>query len=354
MSQNYINNSRMSRWDKCRRLSFWTDEFDGTGLKPQGTEPEYLSLGKAAHHGLAIHYSRHYKVDEPSQAVEQWYVEQNVYPDVATEEQDEQAAYAGKLVRAYLDRKSPVDDFTVEKVEDEFVAVLGEVCWACGQEYGEEIGYCLGCQEPIFHLVGRIDLGVLRNGHFTIIDHKTTKSYSEEYQNSFATNFQQLGYLYGYGKAHGVKIEEYGINWLQKAKTVGDPSAELKQCPDCRAGKKKVLTCETCNQTGKVERENKLDPFRRKYFTPTDADINRYLIYANRTLREMEEERILFANEADVAYKMNDRSCAYCPMKSLCWDGADAQKWYNPTSGELDNFKPRAKDYVDLIREEAY
>lgn len=375
MTLHYINNSRMKRFDKCRRLAFWNDYFEGVGLQPKGSEPEYLTTGKSVHHGLAVHYTGATSATSESQRKRleaqgfvgdpagagrlMYYEERGIDEYTSTEEEDADAAYVHKLVSAYLAREKPIDDFQVKAVEDSFHAALGEVCWKCGSPYPKDTNdtHCRaqGCNAPIFYLVGRLDLVVEREGSTQIIDHKTAKSLSEDYENSFAYDFQLLGYVYGYSKAKDVEIKKYGINWLQKAKTVGEPNSQLKNCPVCNNRTKKEptkYTCTNCNQTGKVEREQPLDPFRRKYFDVTEPDLVRYQLYANRILREMNDEKALFEREPDVAYRMDDRSCSYCPFRSLCWDNDNPQRWWNKTSGDLDKFQPRDADYVDLIREE--
>lgn len=191
------------------------------------------------------------------------------------------------------------------------------------------------------------------------IDHKTARSLSEDYMNAFVHSFQQLGYVYGYGKAHGIEIKEYAINFLQKAKTVGEEKSQMRCCPDCKNGKRKVLTCQTCDQTGRVEREVKLQPFKRQYFPVNDGDIDRYLISTIRKLRDIEAERELFKTEPDVAYPMCDKACMSgghkCAFLSLCWDGDKPQKWYDVQNYQLEGFKQRKPDYVDdLIAEEKY
>lgn len=369
----HINNSRLYRFNRCRRKFFWNDIFNGTGLTQvvggEAIEPKYLTLGKAVHHALALFYTV-VQVKEPNavtfqwgpkdyaeEAVAEYYREAHLDPETCTEEEDEEAAYAGKLVGAYIESEDrPKDDFTVLKVEEEFKAVLGEVCWKCGMPYDGEHNItksnkCYDCRATIYHLVGRVDLLGIRDKHIFILDHKTVQSYSDDSVAAFSHSFQQIGYCYGYGKAHGLEISRFGINFLQKAKTVGEPQSTTKQCPDCRNGKKKVLTCETCNKTGRVERMVKLEPFRRHYFDVEDGQLDRYILSTIRKLRDIEAEAELFKTEPDASYPMEESACLGCKFAPLCWEG-DAMEWYNPSNALLEGFECREKDYVDLASEE--
>lgn len=340
-------------------------------------EPEYLTKGKAVHAALAAYYHpdpRSRPMDWPTDdfaryAIDQYYREAGLDPDTSSEEEDELAAYTGKLVKAYLEREAPVDDFTVTGVETAFQAVLGEVCWKCGTPYDAERytkqkhgvwqtskdpgKVCFKCDATIYTLVGRIDINCILNKHLAILDHKTVKSFSVDAVAAYVHSFQQIGYAYGYSKAHGVDIRTFGINFLQKLKTVGEPQSTTKQCPDCHAGKKKILTCGTCQSTGRVARETPPEPFRRVWYTIEDSMIDRYLIATIRKLRDIEAEAELLKTEPDVAYPMEESSCLGCKFQPLCYEG-DVKEWYNPPNMLLEGFECRAKDYVDLASEEKY
>jgi len=174
-------------------------------------EPYYLSLGKAVHAALAVYHdpeSKFVTEVDPLEfygdlAVRQYYDEAGLDPDTTTEEEDEQAEYVGKLTRAYIehDRENP-SDFNVLRVEDEFKAVLGEVCWKCGAPYPKTSPpnpACLECGATIYILVGRLDIVGIRDKHLVQLDHKTVKSFSDDSTAAFAHSFQQIGYCYGYG-----------------------------------------------------------------------------------------------------------------------------------------------------------
>jgi hypothetical protein len=358
-------------WAKCKRRYFWSNIFGGTGLiqlvNGVHVEPEYLTFGKAVHHALSLYYDLSTPRDvEPFQyeevAKDSYFDELGLHGEwEATEEEIERAEFAGKIVKAYVEEHMGIEDYNVVKVEDEFRAVLGECCWKCGKPYDDghnimKSDRCYDCGAPVYILVGRIDLLISEDTmsrRLIQVDHKTTQSYSEDYMNAFGHSFQQIGYCYGYGKAHGIDMNRFGINFLQKAKTIDDPERDLKRCPDCKAGKKKILTCETCSQTGKVEREAhlKLQPFRRQWYDIPDKYFDLYLLATISKIREIEHEREIFAAEPDAAYPMEESSCKGCKFTSLCWDGP-VQEWYKPTNSALEGFHQRPADYVDLMTEE--
>ena len=247
----FLNHSRASTFNQCRRKYYWNYVHDGHGLKPE-QEDDRFAIGIAVHKGmeyLALHIEQaaakaatYYKMNREAH----W---DGALLDIWHESTD----LVFRMVQGYKDQEWDKHDFTIVSTEKRFAVPLGEVCWSCGGEYlssGEL--KCSDCGAKINYWVGMLDLLVNRRGtgnhdRFAVLDHKTTASTpSDQFLSNFARSFQLLGYVYGAEKDSGFKIREYGVNALQKAKTLGTEESELKACPSCRNGNKKKLTCQTC------------------------------------------------------------------------------------------------------------
>ena len=354
----FLNSSRIGVWNLCRRKFFWMYLFRGTGLTG-GIKADYFSFGVAVHAGLDAFYAGKGTAGALEAAHDALVREKLGVMGVPLAEWKEEEEFLARLLTEYFKEGMKQDDFTVVNTERDFVVPLGEVCYACGREYGfssfdptAPVTACLGCSAEIHYWVGRTDLDVNRNGHLAIVDHKTTSSTpSDEFLAPFGTSFQLLGYVYGRGKSSGCNIESFGVNALQKAATVGLPQAETKACPICRAGKIKMLTCTACNATGRVEKAIKLEPFRRKFFPVVPSDIDRFVLTMHGHIRGMEHEAELFRSEPEIAYPMNDKACKFgpCPFfQHTCWGPQAATQWHCPDELQLEGFDPRPADYVDL------
>jgi hypothetical protein len=350
----FLNSSRVGTWNLCKRKYYLEQEYKGTGLRLE-TPKDYFHVGLAVHEGLAWLYKGH-AAEESVEHARQKYIEMAGAPwnSVCVEEWMEQANFVARMVGTYAQREEPKDDFTVLGVEQEFVVPLGEVCWNCGREYMFHVFqptaptfHCPSCNAPVHYWVGRSDLDIGRHGKVAILDHKTTSSTpSDDFLSSFANSFQLLGYVYGRGKSSGIHIDEFGVNALQKAATIGTTQSEFKRCPVCRAGKKKVLSCEHCGRTGQVEKQIKLEPFRRRFFSVVPSDIDRFVLTMHGHIIDIETHKKM---DIDVAWPMNDKACKFgpCPFRDVCWNGP-AKTWYEPAPELLEGLEPRPQDYVDL------
>ena len=352
----FLNYSRASLFNQCRRK--WALEyFIGGGVVPE-QEDDRLLIGQAVHKGLESLY-----LNDPMAAIKaaDYYNDSRSehWNGALLEEWMESNDLVRRMVHGYSVREYPKDDFSIVHTERSFAVPLGEVCYECGEPYGNHGMICQECGAEIHSWVGTLDLLVNRKGdgphdRFAVLDHKTTASTpSDDFLNNFARSFQLLGYVYGAEKDSGLKIREYGVNALQKAKTIGTEASELKACPSCRNGSKKRLTCKECNTTGKVEKKIKLKPFRRKWFTVDDSDIDRFVLWALTTVKEIEKEIELFKTEPEIAFPMNDKICNLyggCPMQAICWENQNALKWYEPPNELLAGLKPRKEDYLDKYR----
>ena len=149
------------------------------------------------------------------------------------------------------------------------------------------------------------------------------------------------------------------VNILRKLKTIGTEKRTHKTCPDCKNGKRKVLSCQTCNQTGKVKRAPELvqSPFQRERESVGPEDIERFVHNRIQTVRKILHERLVYNCDPQDAWPMNPENCfqmGKCPFLEACTQ-TNHKKWWKPSWETLDNFEPRKPDYVDMkqmIKEE--
>lgn len=362
----FLNSSRINTFLMCRRRFFWNYIFRAFGLRPEAPQ-EALNIGIAVHEGLARLYQGATAEEAATAAHTEFMSRASAkWGGVELDTYKETAEWVARMVRTYAVRGEPNDDFTILGVEKDFIVPLGECCSECGLKYdftnydeASPVMFC-PCGADVHYWIGRTDLDVVRHGHVQVLDHKTTKSTpTDDFLAPFARSFQLLGYVYGKGKALAYDIRQFGVNALQKAKTIGLPQSEIKACPDCRNGKKKKMSCLGCNRTGKVEKEIKLQPFRRKWFPVNPSDLDRFIIWALRAVRDIKYEKDMSVNEPECAWPMNSGACKVgpCPYLRGCWDSVDAVKWYEPDEDLLEGLEPRPEDYVNLreiAREEDY
>jgi hypothetical protein len=351
----FLNSSRVATWNLCHRRFFWEQLFNGTGLIGKAPK-DYLVTGIAVHEGLAALYSKQTTEEAAAIARAKYLADMSKdWDGLILQEWTEQADFCAKMVGTYAKEK-PEDDFRVVGVEQEFIVPLGEMCWSCGSEYpmltfNTETPQlaCNSCGVPVHYWVGRTDLDIQRRGHLEILDHKTTSSTpSDDFLSGFGQSFQLLGYVYGRGKSAGYKIEGFGVNALQKAKTLGTEQASTKRCPSCRNGIKKRVGCTTCDGSGRVEKEAPLAPFRRQYFPVVPSDIDRFVLTMHSNVQDIEREKQRFKADPLVAFPMNDKTCKFnCPFVDACWN-TDPTKWWEPDELCIKPFKPRPQDYVDV------
>lgn len=357
----YLNNSRADEFINCNRRSFWNQEFRGTGLTTQWVD-ENLAIGTIVHAGLAELYvpPDGGSIEAASRAMDAEFAK--IFPnfeELAFDTKNDwldNMDFVRRLVRTYEEEAKPSDDFVVLQVETPFCVVLGEMCYKCGEPYPTDPdrtvfrNECVKCEATIHHWIGRIDMAINRGGGLKIVDHKTAKSVSDNYLASWHHSMQLAGYSYGYGKALGTPVTGYGVNILRKLKTVGTPRQHFKQCPTCRNGKNKRLTCDPCNATGKVAKENDSSesPFQREWCSIEPEGIERFKLNRLRTIEDIETERERFKCEPEAAFPMNPKACynmGKCPFIALCHRG-DPVTWYEPPEHLLQNFDPRPDDYV--------
>jgi hypothetical protein len=281
-----------------------------------------------------------------------------------------------RIIHAYDKHRHETDDFSVIQLESEGCVVLGEICYQCGIPYPvldgpEQISFlrCGNCSAEVHHWVFRIDMEVNRNDKSYIVDHKTSKSASDSYLAGWHTSHQLIGYSYGVKKYSGRDIRGWGVNIIKKLKSVGLPGNDTKQCPRCRNGSKKRLSCPSpdsrpgqptgCGGTGRVVRESSPDngAFLREWEGYDDSVGERFVLHRLNTIERIRAERERFDTEPEIAWPMNHNKCySYnkpCPFIKLCH--RTSTDWHNPPIELMDNLSPNGEDYVNvkqLAREE--
>lgn len=367
----FLNNSSAETYEDCWRKGYWSRETRILG-GPGGIEPIYqneaLTFGQLIHAILANLYANIPYDEAVEKAVEEAKNDMS-FDSLDYEEKNRWMAnfeWAGRITYAYDEWRKENDDFQPFQIESEGCVVLGEECYQCGARYphaepASDLTSCPTCEAEVHHWVFRTDLVITDGNYVEILDHKTTKSASDLYIQSWDYSFQQWGYCYGYSKATGMEVSGYRMNILRKLKSIGTPAQSTKQCPSCRNGSKKKKSCETCGGEGRVEREN--NPSDQPFQRPDIYDWNderRELFVRQRinTIRRIQDERKKFEENPDEAWPMNPKACftyGKCPFFRLCYEGNPA-RWWEPGDVLLDKFRARPKDYVSvrqLAREEA-
>jgi len=358
-----INSSRLDQFQKCNRLYYWTNLFDlggnSPGVRPQRPNNE-LQTGVIVHIGAANFYR-----GKPIKAYREEALQVLDFDALTWDERNywlDRFEWVDRLLGEYEIWAGEQDDFEVVDVEQPFFVTLGEICYSCGQPYSAAdtqglFSRCEACLSDIHRLAGMTDLLVRHNDRLKVIDHKTAKSTSESYLTSWLHSLQLWGYAYGRQKATGEPVVGYAVNILRKLETVGLPQQTTKQCPDCRNGVRKKLSCSTCAGEGRVEKENNPSdtPFVRVW-EKFDGPRAELLVRARlRTIQDIKREEEHFESEPDAAYPMNTTHCftyGVCPMLKLCWHwGLDhPEKWYEPPIELLDQFDPQPDDYLTTER----
>ena len=357
----FLNYSRASLFHSCKRKFFWSHLFEGKGLRAD-QEPEYFTFGSAVHTGLAALGLKDSPKVAAARARAAYLKERSKsWSGALLAEWTEAADWVARTILTYGIEQHPKDIEPIVDVEQSFAVPLGEICHQCGRDYsflkpGSQ--ECDVCSQPVNYWVGIRDRLLKRGpaGHYAVQDHKTTKSTPDDnFMEKFRRSFQLLGYVYGTEKEKGIKVKEYGVNAIQKAKTIGTEQSVSRACPACRNGSKKKLTCLSCGQSGKVEKVVKLEPFRRKWFSVNDGDIDRFVLFAHKTIKAIEHEQEMMKTEPEIAFEMNDRGCSNCEFKAMCWDNPNALKWYEPPKEliEISGVSPRSGDYVKAFEEVA-
>lgn len=356
----YLNNSRCSTAEDCLRKYFLSYEFRGFGIKGHRLD-ENLAFGSLIHYALAQLYAGRDPGASCTAAKIEWEREYN-FDDLPFDEKNEwleHFAWAERIIREYAKFIETADDFEVLQIETEGSVQLGEICYSCGKEYQPLMPACIFCGAEVHNYVFRADLAVAKQGGIYVIDHKTTKSTSDNYLTSWHYSPQLYGYAYGYGKALGTDVSGYGVNIIRKLKTVGLEDASLKQCPDCRGGSRKRLSCTLCNGRGKVERAQKPSDraFLREWEPFDQQKAEHFVRMRLRTAESICTERDRFSAEPDAAWPMNPQNCfkmGRCPFVKLCWEG-DASRWWEPDGDMLESYEEKTEDYVsmrEMVRED--
>lgn len=348
-----INNSRAATYLDCPRKYYWQYEHGGHGIV-RNEVTEALAFGTIIHHLLALYYGEQDWRGGLGDALRAGVPN---YDDLAYFEKakwDENLDWAERMIREYVKWAQQNDRFSVLQLETEGSLVLGTVCHNCGEDYHDGPGdeSCGHCDAPIHRLVYKVDMEVQQDGYTFPIDHKTTSGIGDAFLASWQYSPQMLLYTKGMRENYP-DTNRYQMNFLRKAKQVGQ--IKEKQCPDCRNGSKKKLSCEGCHQTGKVA-VPAVDPppfHREPPIRFREEFLDRVEISRIKACNSILEDRA----EPDPLerWEMKPDKCfarGRCPYVDLCWNVSSPEKWQEPAEDLLDGYLPRPKDYVTLAREE--
>jgi hypothetical protein len=210
---------------------------------------------------------------------------------------------------------------------------------------------------PIFGLAGQADLITIRRNKYNILDHKTATGTSANYMASWGHDFGMIGYCYGVAKLLKHNITRYGMNIIKKLKTA---EKTTKCCPDCRNGKIKKQTCETCEHTGSVPMEP-VKPFYREYFRVTPQDYHNMIQNRVALGLQMYHMHEAFERRGESinahTYPMHSISChkygRECGYAQLCWNNEPDNQWFEFPNVMLSDYGEKEPDYVDrLVKED--
>lgn len=364
----YLNNTSASQAESCLRKHYWmreTHALGGLGLQSPWID-DNLVFGQVVHIGLASLYQGASVSQAQKEAKDYFYNDAVPFDAMAWDDKNkwlEHLEWIDRILSEYNKYRKDVDEFTVVEIENEGCVTLGEICYKCGEPYPSMSGTefetffeCPKCAAEVHHWVFRTDLVVdkdIQKGTAKyVIDHKTTKSASDNYLASWHNSFQLWGYCYGYAKYTGNSVRGYGINIIRKLKSIGLERKDTKQCPTCRNGKHKRVGCETCKSAGTVARDATTSdqPFTREWASFNEEHAERFVRQRLNTIERIVNERERFKTEPDVAWPMNPNECynmGKCPFIKLCY-GGDPERWWEPPTSLLDTYEARDADYVNV------
>lgn len=365
-----INNSRIETFEQCPREYLLRYEYGGYGIQPQ-VLPSPLGDGLSIHAGLGEWYTTS-DLARASKALLAQYDDNfqksfgmaaHLSPTAAKAK-----TWGNDLLEAYVYRAEPVDDFKVLEVEVEFNVVLGEICWACGVPYSvvpSDVAVCPSCKVASVHrLVGRADLVVERGGGIKVVDHKTAKSVSASYLDSYEHSMQLIGYAYGISKQNNFRVNGYGVNILKKLQHLKPYDVACTSCAGTGLTAKKKLMCSKCSGKGSIEKQPS-QLFIRQWYScgpdKTDRFVHNRLQTINRIEGELKKWNSTDPNVKMDAFPPNRRAC-HNPLKGaegcafipLCWWGRyNPDKWWSDIEMRAHGmFKENVPDYVNLAQEE--
>lgn len=350
----FLNESRARKAEKCLRMYYWEYIHGGQGLALNRTDRK-LVWGQLMHAGLAAHYS-----------------EQSIRPALALALQDafpqhlnyaehnewmDEIDWIEKVLGRYVQWAATRDNFTVLGVEQSGSVILGEACWRCGKSYD---GYgksseghfaCLACGAKVHNFIYRLDLLVRDDYGVRVIDHKSTAAGVDEfYLRSWEHSSQMWGYCYGAEKLSGLPIAGYDVNIVRKVNSAGEEPDLTKCCPDCKNGKIKVLSCETCARTGRVARAARPadQPFHRESFSFTPAKRQWFVEARVKIATKLTEHQDRFDMGDPSAFPRNPSACFSCAFTDLCYQrpGLPLADTYVPE----ERYTAKGPDYVTLKR----
>jgi len=364
-----ISTSSDRTLNECARKFFWQKEFLGTGI-----EPEYSTSDKitAADEGLAIHYAQAnlYSLGRFNpQGVTDAIMKGVGFEGLAWHQKNDwlkQIEWTVRLTKEYDKWRQVNDDFSVHELETEGIVPIFDNCRACGETHDPQdlTPVCQGCNATKALFVFRIDMLVNRNNFFTIVDHKSTTSSGQGFLDQWNYSVQMYRYAWAYSRRTGKTVKAFGVNILKRLKTVG--LEEDKQCPGCKNGVRKKLTCLECSGEGMVPKAS-IPPekvFFRKWPVWNERTKHWAVDSLQKSVRKLEGYRINLElaqyrpDMSDDPYPTNPHACyafgKVCPFIKLCPPfQKEGEPWWKPSDAKLMDFQQRKEsDQVTMIKEE--
>lgn len=333
----YLNESRARTAESCLRKFFFFYLYGGNGLTILGRNAgKRLTWGTMIHAGLAAHYKGDHDIKEAitsslHECIPDFEDLDAIQKNEWLAESDKIARIVNRYAEHYGDERLPI--IAVEAAGE---APLGVT------------------SHHVF--VYRADLLVQEGPDGEAIrvwDHKSTSaSVDANYLNSWEYSSQMWGYCYAVERQTGRKVGGYTVNIIRDVKAAVEAPDMTKTCPDCKNGSKKKLSCETCNQTGRVEREARPAdyPFMRSEWSFTAAKGRSFVESRVRLADKIEQHQERLAAGDRTAFPRNPFACHLCPLTDICPIENEPKRPLLETFVPEERYALKGPDYVTLKR----
>ncbi len=255
-----INSSRRHRVCNCPMSYYWTY------IRNVIPEQKYIPFmtGSAVHAGLAEWYTT-WQEGQACMAMELNY--RSELGDEPIAERDEliekEIDLGRRMIEGYA-KQYPTEDWSLERPEQIFKAVLGDACYRCGVVFQPDLSKpnedlaklcCPECGSPIDFTIGKADLLVSWKNDLWFVEHKTAKQAGATYMQAFSRAHQTVGYVTQASKALNLKVRGVIINVLKKTK-VSDYTRDIFVYSEATKARWALDTRLVCNAIRQYTGEN--------------------------------------------------------------------------------------------------